>query len=119
MDKIILPEIEVMACHGVEEWETATPQPFCISVELWLDLSPAAASDDVADTVHYGKLYVAIRRLAETNSFALIETLAAAAARLCLKDQRVEKAKVTVEKRQAKYEGWTFPAKVVLERSRQ
>ena len=38
MDKIVLPRIEIMACHGVEEWEKTTPQPFLINVEMGLDL---------------------------------------------------------------------------------
>ena len=42
--------------HGVYDAERATGQTFVVDVELVLDLGPAAASDDVTDTVHYGEL---------------------------------------------------------------
>lgn len=118
MDKIVLPRIEVMACHGVEDWERTTPQPFVISVKMGLDLRPAAESDNIENTVHYGELYAGIKSLAENNSFSLIESLAQAVAGYCLADGRVQKVRVTVEKPQAKYAGLTFPARIVVERSR-
>lgn len=118
MDKIVLPRIEVLACHGVDEWERTTPQPFVISVKMSLDLRAAADSDNLDNTVHYGELYAAIKNLAENSSFALIETLAQAVADFCLADERVQKVRVTVEKTQARYEGMTFPARVSVERSR-
>ena len=118
MYKIVLPRIEVMARHGVDEWERKTPQPFVISVKMGLDLRFAADSDSIENTVHYGELYVGIKNLAENNSFALIESLAQAVADYCLADERVQKVRVAVEKTQAKYAGLTFPARVVVERSR-
>lgn len=118
MDKIILPAIDIMACHGVEERERTAPQPFHIEVELELDLQPAAERDDLRCSVHYGKLYARVKKEAEEQSFALIEALAQHLAALCLEYETVEKARVTVEKQRAEYEGLTFPARVVIERSR-
>ena len=118
MDKIVLPKIDVMACHGVEDWEREMQQPFHIAVELWLDLQPAALSGELSDTVHYGQLYAAVKSLAESQSYGLIESLAEAAAKLCLEDHRVQKARVSVEKSQARFADYTFPAQVIIERSR-
>lgn len=118
MDKIVLPRIEVMACHGIEEWEKTTPQPFLISVELGLDLQQAAATGSIENTVHYGKLYASVKKLAEENSFDLIESLAQAIAELCLVNVGVETVCVTVEKTQARYADMCFPARVVIERCR-
>ena len=118
MDKIVLPKIEVMACHGVEEWEKTTPQPFLISVDLGLDLQLAAATDSIENTVHYGELYASIKELAERNSFDLIESLAQAIAERCLANELVETVSVTVEKTQARYKDMCFPACIVIERSR-
>ena len=118
MDKIVLPRIEVMACHGVDEWEKTTPQPFIISVKLGLDLSEAAQTDQVENTVHYGQLYTAIKDFAENNSFSLIETLAQSIAELCLTYDRIATARVSVEKTQARFGDLVFPARVVIERSR-
>ena len=42
--------------HGVYDEERAAGQAFVVDVVLELDPAPAAASDDVAETVHYGEL---------------------------------------------------------------
>lgn len=118
MDKIILPEINIMACHGVYAAEKTSPQPFRISVQAGLDLACAALSDDVADTIHYGELYLQIKSFAEQNCFNLIETLAEKIAQLILSDQRICYALVEIEKKQACHEGHTFPAIVRIERNR-
>ncbi len=118
MAKRVFTGIEIMACHSVDESESYTPQPFVISVKMDLDLRLAADSDSIENTVHYGELYAGIKSLAENNSFSLIESLAQAVADFCLADGRVQKVRVTVEKSQAQYVGLTFPAQVILERSR-
>lgn len=117
-DRIILPAIPVLACHGVYEEEKHQPQPFMISLILWLDLAPAAASGQVGDTVDYGRLYNQVKELAENNSFNLIETLAERIAALALAEAAVRRVRVGVEKSQARSGGAVFPAQVVVERRR-
>ncbi len=56
MDRISVTGIEVFAHHGVLPHERELGQRFVVDLALELDLAPAAASDDVADTVHYGDL---------------------------------------------------------------
>ena len=118
MDKIILPNIHLEACHGVHEEEKCTPQPFSITVTLYLDLSKAAKSDDVADTVHYGILYDRIVNHVTTSQYNLIEALAGEIADLILADEKIEKCKVAVTKEQAKMANSTFTASVVIKKSR-
>jgi len=55
-DRIAVRGIQAHGHHGVYAEERATGQPFIVDVVLQLDLAPAAASDDVGDTVHYGEL---------------------------------------------------------------
>ena len=118
LDKIILPEIPVTACHGVYEAEKTQPQPFRIGVEADLDLRAAAASDDVLQTLHYGELYEKIKDFAESRSFNLIETLADGIAKLVWLDSRVSTVRVSVCKLQAQHNGLQFPAVVEIERAR-
>ena len=40
----------------VYEHERRDGQDFVVDVTVWLDLAPAAASDDLADTLNYGEL---------------------------------------------------------------
>lgn len=119
MDKIILPAIEVVACHGVNPEEKVTKQPFIIATTLYLDLKPAAASDDLGKTINYGLLYQRIKEFAENSSFNLIETLAGRIIDLVFEDERICRAKVKVIKTQARLDNYIFPAAVVIVRTRE
>ena len=116
-DKICLPEIPVFSCHGVYAEERKLPQQFVVSLTLWLDLQPAALSDQVADTVDYGALFCRVKHFAESTQFCLIESLAAGIAALVLEEKKVEQVSVTVEKCRAKADDFRFPARVELTRT--
>jgi 7,8-dihydroneopterin aldolase/epimerase/oxygenase len=98
VDRITLTGIEVFAHHGVLAHEREYGQRFVIDLTLWLDLAPAAASDAIADTVHYGELSAAIHGIVAGEPVQLIETLAERVATRCLGDPRVESVEVTVHK---------------------
>jgi dihydroneopterin aldolase len=55
-DRITLTGLRVRGYHGVFAHEKRDGQDFLIDVTVWLDLAPAAASDDLTRTVHYGEL---------------------------------------------------------------
>jgi dihydroneopterin aldolase len=98
-DKITLSGLRARGRHGVYDFERASGQEFVVDVVLELDLAPAAASDDVRDTVHYGELATKVIALIEGEPVNLIETLAARIADKCL--EYVRKATITVHKPQA------------------
>jgi dihydroneopterin aldolase len=93
--------LTVRGHHGVFDFEREQGQDFVIDVVLELQLGPAAASDDVADTVHYGELAEALVAVVAGEPVNLIETLADRLAVVCLTDARVAAATVTVHKPQA------------------
>jgi 7,8-dihydroneopterin aldolase/epimerase/oxygenase len=98
-DKITLSGLRARGRHGVYDFERASGQDFVVDVVLELNLAPAAASDDVRDTVHYGELATKVVALIEGEPVNLIETLADRIASECLK--YAQKATVTVHKPQA------------------
>ncbi|MEV6926896.1 dihydroneopterin aldolase [Dactylosporangium sp. NPDC051485] len=100
-DRIELRGLRVRGHHGVFDFERRDGQDFVIDVVLELDLRPAAASDDVADTVHYGELAQGLAAVVAGEPVNLIETLAARLADVCLADGRVAAATVSVHKPQA------------------
>jgi 7,8-dihydroneopterin aldolase/epimerase/oxygenase len=104
--------------HGVYDFERADGQEFIVDVALELDLSRAAASDDVADTVHYGELATALVKVITGEPVNLIETLADRLLDVCLADERVEAAEVTVHKPQAPIPHDFADVAVTLRRSR-
>jgi dihydroneopterin aldolase len=100
-DRIALTGLRARGRHGVFDFERERGQDFVVDVVLELDLGKAAASDDVADTVHYGELAGALVAVVEGEPVNLIETLADRLAGVCLADARVAAATVTVHKPQA------------------
>ena len=100
-DRIALTGLRARGRHGVFDFERERGQDFVVDVVLELDLGKAAASDDVADTVHYGELAGALVAVIEGEPVNLIETLADRLAGVCLADARVAAATVTVHKPQA------------------
>jgi dihydroneopterin aldolase len=100
-DRIALSGLKVRGYHGVYEHERRDGQDFVVDATLWLDSRPAAASDDLADTVDYGGLADRLATVVEGDPVNLIETLAARLCELCMADERVIAAEVTVHKPQA------------------
>ncbi len=98
MDRITITGIEVFGHHGVLPHEREFGQRFVVDVSLGVDLAAAGASDDLADTVDYGRLSGDIAAIVAGPPVDLIETVAERIATRCLEDQRVLAAEVTVHK---------------------
>ena len=103
-DELALVGLECWGHHGVFEHERRDGQPFVLDLVLGLDTAPAAASDDLADTVDYGGLALAVKAAVERDPVDLVETLAERIAGVCLTDDRVDWCRVTVHKPQAPIE---------------
>ncbi|MBO4845414.1 MAG: 2-amino-4-hydroxy-6-hydroxymethyldihydropteridine diphosphokinase [Lachnospiraceae bacterium] len=98
MDVIHIKRLEIFANHGVIPEENTLGQKFIISADLYKDLRKAGKSDDVEETVHYGKAAVLIKQISEKSVFRLIEKLAEEIADALLKNFPVEKVRVVIEK---------------------
>lgn len=97
-DELAVHGIECYGHHGVFEFERREGQVFVIDLVLGVDTAPAAASDDLRDTVDYGSLVASVKAAVEKDPVDLIETLAQRIADVCLLGDRVEWARVTVHK---------------------
>jgi dihydroneopterin aldolase len=100
-DTITLTGLRAYGYHGVFDFERANGQDFVVDAVLELDLAPAARSDDVVDTVHYGELADALVAIVTGPPVNLLETLASRLVDACLADVRVRRATVTVHKPRA------------------
>lgn len=97
-DRIVLTGLRVRGHHGVLPAEREQGQDFVVDVVLHVDTRAAAASDDVADTVHYGELAARLAEVVAGEPVDLIETLAQRLANVCLSYELVQRAEVTVHK---------------------
>ena len=98
-DRIELRGLRLSGIVGVLPHERVTPQPLEVDVDLQLDLGPAAASDDLVDTVDYGAVCDAIESVVSTTQFELLEALGSAVAAAVLAvDPRVGQVTVALRK---------------------
>ncbi|MER7420289.1 dihydroneopterin aldolase [Micromonospora peucetia] len=100
-DRIQLTGLRAHGRHGVYDFERAQGQDFVVDAVLEMDLAPAARSDEVGDTVHYGELAGRLVEVVTGEPVNLIETLADRLLTVCLADPRVAAATVTVHKPEA------------------
>lgn len=97
-DRITLTGLRVFGRHGVFEHEKRDGQVFVIDLTVWLDLTAAAETDDLRQTLHYGELAEETAAIVSGEPFDLIESVAGAVAVKVLEDERVRAVEVTVHK---------------------
>ena len=118
-DELTVEGLRCWGHHGVLEHERREGQTFVIDLTLGLDSRPAAASDDLRDTVDYGSLVTSVKHAVETDPVDLIETLAQRIADVCLSDGRVEWARVTVHKPDAPIDATFSDVALTITRKRE
>lgn len=100
-DEITLTGLRVFGHHGVFEHERRDGQYFVVDLTMMLDLSPAAATDEVTDTIHYGEVAERVAAIVAGDPVNLLETLAERIADDLLADARLRLVRVTVHKPEA------------------
>lgn len=117
-DRIELRGLTVRGNHGVYDHERRDGQDFVVDLTVWLDLTAAAASDDLADTLDYGGLAQRAADIVAGPPHQLIETVAAAIADDVMGDERVQAVEVVVHKPSAPIPLAFADVAVVARRSR-
>ncbi len=96
-DQVHIRDLRVRTIIGVNPDERTRQQEIVLNITLYTDHS-AAVSDDIADVIDYSTLNKKVIALVEGSQFFLIEKLALAVTELCMSDERVSRAIVTVDK---------------------
>jgi D-erythro-7,8-dihydroneopterin triphosphate epimerase len=97
-DQIQIKDLLLRAIIGVNEDERRSRQDVLINITLDVDTRAAGRSDDLNQTVNYRSLTKQVIQLVENSQFYLVEKLVAEIMTLCLADEHVASARVTVEK---------------------
>jgi 7,8-dihydroneopterin aldolase/epimerase/oxygenase len=120
MDEIALRGLTFFGTHGANPEETELGQRFGLDLSLWLDLSLAATTDTLDDTVSYSAIYKLVRREVEGTPSKLLEHLAGRITNVVLDyDARIQRVKVRVTKLNPPLKGMTTgDVAVILDRTR-
>ncbi|MFC7362775.1 dihydroneopterin aldolase [Nocardioides astragali] len=117
-DELSVKGIECFAHHGVFDFERREGQTFVVDLVLGLDTRPAAESDHLEETVNYGTLVMDVKAAVERDPVDLIETVVQRIADVCLKDRRVEWARVTLHKPDAPIDATYSDVALTITRTR-
>lgn len=117
MDSIHLTGIRCYGYTGYLAEEQMLGQWFEVDVKLWLDISTAAKTDAIEDTVDYRSVIAKVQHLVKTSKFALIERLVATIAdSILIECDRVSQVQVTLSKPAAPIPD--FGGKITIELTR-
>jgi len=76
MDKVFIKGLSIQTTIGFFQWEKEIKQTLVIDLAMGWDTAKAALNDELAKTLDYADISVAIERFANDNPVDLIETLA-------------------------------------------
>jgi 7,8-dihydroneopterin aldolase/epimerase/oxygenase len=97
-DRIFLHGLAVECIIGFIEWERRVKQTVVLDVEMPVDCTRAAQSDDVEDTLDYKKVAKRIIAFVEGSEFKLVETLAHRTALLILHEFGIDWVRLSINK---------------------
>ncbi|HSF86112.1 MAG TPA: dihydroneopterin aldolase [Acidimicrobiia bacterium] len=99
LDRIHITNLEVQGIIGINPEEQEHPQTVRVNATFWVDTSPAAASDDIADAANYRTVTKAMIAHIEQGRPFLVERLVQELADLCFEiEPRIAELEMTVEK---------------------
>jgi len=98
LDRIHIRDLALRCIVGVYPEERREKQDVTIHLTLHADLRRACQSDRLEDTVDYKTLKKQVVALVEGSRFMLVERLAESIAGVCLRNRRIRRVDVRVEK---------------------
>jgi dihydroneopterin aldolase len=98
LDKIFVRELVLPVAIGVYDEEQGVTQKVSVSVEADIAPEVKAVSDDIAHVPSYDDIVKGIRAIVDAGHINLTETFAERVAQMALKEQRIVRVKVRIEK---------------------
>ena len=90
-DRVFIENLVVETVIGIFDWEREIRQAVSLDLEMDFDISRAAASDDIADTLDYKAVSKRLIRFIEQSEFQLVEALAEQCAQIVLDEFPVKR----------------------------
>jgi dihydroneopterin aldolase len=98
MDIVYIRNLEIETVIGIYDWERKIRQKVTIDLDMAFDISKAASSDTIEDTLNYKAVAKRLISFVEASEFQLIETLAEEIASIVLNEFKVSRLKLTLGK---------------------
>jgi len=98
-DRILITDLHCRTFIGIEDWEQRERQEVHLDLELEADLTRAARTDRIEDTVNYRSVTKRVLALVEERRFALVEHLVGRVAAMVLEEfPKVQAVRIRAEK---------------------
>ena len=98
MDVISINQLEFKAYIGIEAWEQKIEQKIILDIHIGTNITAAAQSDHIDDTIDYSEIAHVIGRFLSMNRFYLLESLAEKITDLLFKQFKISWLKLAVIK---------------------
>ena len=84
MDRVFIEDLRIQTAIGVFDWEREITQTISLVLQMAFDISRAAKSDNIADTLDYKSVSKRLIQFVESSEFQLVEALAEHCAQIVL-----------------------------------
>ncbi len=98
MDIIFIRGLRIATVIGINDWEQHIKQTVSIDLELGTDISKAAATDQIDNTLNYKAVAKRVVAFVSESHFQLVETLAERVAELLLEEFPIVWLRLTLNK---------------------
>lgn len=95
---IRIKNLRLKTTIGIYEWEEKIARDIIINLEIETDDEKAAISDAIADAIDYDSVVSKVKTLISSKRFYLVEKMAKETLDLIVRDKRVKRAKVEIDK---------------------
>jgi dihydroneopterin aldolase len=89
-DIVFIEDLRIQTVIGVFDWEREITQTVSLDLQMAFDISHAAKSDDIADTLDYKAVSKRLIQFVEASEFQLVEALAEECANIVLTEFPVD-----------------------------
>jgi 7,8-dihydroneopterin aldolase/epimerase/oxygenase len=101
MDIVYLHGLRVETVIGIWDWERQIKQTVVVDLDLATDISLAARSDAIEDTVDYKSVAKRLIGFADESKFFLVEALAEAMANILISEFSISWVRIGINKQGA------------------
>lgn len=98
MDKVFIKGLHIQTTIGFFQWEKEIKQTLVIDVAMAWNTAKAAENDELAKTLDYAEISVAIEDFANKNPVDLLETLAERMAKFLMSQFHIPWLQLTIGK---------------------